>query len=191
MAVRLIIGLGNPGKEYAGTRHNIGATLIEEFVASAGTYFKAESKFKAQVAKLADSNCIMAIPSTFMNNSGQTVQALKNFYKLTPEEILIVHDELDLPVGLLRLKQNGGHGGHNGLRDITEKLGGGDYLRLRVGIGHPGQSSKVTGHVLSRPGAAEQVELDISVNEGLKVLKQILQPDASLEKIMNELHTEK
>lgn len=155
--LRAIIGLGNPGPDYARTRHNAGFWFVDRLAAAARVPFRVESKFHGEFAriKLGGHDVLLLKPSTFMNRSGQAVQALAQFYKLTPGAILVAHDELDLPAGTMRLKAGGGHGGHNGLRDIHKVLGA-DYLRLRVGIGHPGDKNLVLNYVLGRPGRDDE-----------------------------------
>jgi len=136
--IRLVVGLGNPGSEYEGTRHNAGAFFVHELARQAGQPLSAESKFFGYTARVtfAGSDLRLLVPSTFMNRSGKSVAAMANFYRITPEEILIAHDELDIPPGQARFKQGGGHGGHNGLRDIDRHIGQ-DYWRIRIGIGRP------------------------------------------------------
>lgn len=150
--LRAIVGLGNPGAEYARTRHNAGFWFVDQLADAARTPFRVESKFHGELAriKIGGNDVLLLKPGTFMNRSGQAVQALASFYKLPPTSILIAHDELDLPAGDVRLKAGGGHGGHNGLRDVHKVLGA-DYLRLRIGIGHPGDKNLVLNYVLGRP----------------------------------------
>lgn len=152
----MIVGLGNPGSQYEKTRHNIGFQFLDQLAETAGVSFKLEKKFKAYVAKaeLFGREVILLKPDTFMNLSGEAVQKAAHFYKLKPEQILVAHDDLDLPVGIGKWKFEGGHGGHNGLRDIFAKIGQAFY-RLRLGIGHPGQSHLVHSYVLSRPTKTE------------------------------------
>ncbi|MFT4047044.1 MAG: aminoacyl-tRNA hydrolase [Solimonas sp.] len=147
-----IVGLGNPGAEYERTRHNAGFWFVDQLADAARVPLRSEAKFHGQLAriKLGGRDVLLLKPGTFMNRSGQSVQALAQFYKLAPASILVAHDELDLPAGTVRLKAGGGHGGHNGLRDIHKALGDG-YLRLRVGIGHPGDKNLVLNYVLGRP----------------------------------------
>jgi PTH1 family peptidyl-tRNA hydrolase len=140
-AIQLIVGLGNPGAQYAGTRHNAGADFVVELARQAGAILKKDSKYHGEVAECLFSGhkLRLLVPDTFMNRSGKAVAALANFYKMTPEQMLIAHDELDIPPGSARFKFGGGHGGHNGLRDIIPALGNSrDFHRLRIGIGHPG-----------------------------------------------------
>ncbi|MCA6063599.1 aminoacyl-tRNA hydrolase [Thalassolituus marinus] len=189
-AIQLIVGLGNPGAEYENTRHNAGAWLVERLARSEGVRLSPEKKFHGYAgrARISGNECWLLIPTTFMNLSGQAVQALANFYKIKPEQILVVHDELDLPAGQARFKFGGGHGGQNGLRDIISKLGNNNnFHRLRVGIGHPGDKSKVTGHVLGKPSSNEQTAIDSSIDEALRVLADAVSGDMA--KAMNRLHS--
>ena len=183
-----IVGLGNPGGEHQGDRHNVGYDLVEELARRYGGSFKAESKFHGELARITvDGHDLRLLkPTTFMNRSGQSAQALASFLKLSPEQLLIAHDELDLPVGDLRLKRGGGHGGHNGLRDLCRHLGQ-DFLRLRIGIGHPGHKDRVTGYVLNRPPEAERRQLDEAVDRACDEVPTLLRD--GLERAMNRLHT--
>ena len=158
----LIVGLGNPGSGYAETRHNVGFWFVDRLAEAAGARFRPESRFSGELADatLAGERVRLLKPNTFMNLSGQAVAALVRFYRFEPASILVVHDDLDLPAGEVRLKVGGGHGGHNGLRDIVARLGSRDFVRLRFGIGHPGHREGVTGHVLSKPAAEERTALE-------------------------------
>lgn len=155
--LRAIIGLGNPGPDYARTRHNAGFWFADLLARRHGGTFRVEPKFHGELTrvKIAGQDVLLLKPSTYMNRSGQSAQALAQFYKLQPVDLLAAHDELDLPTGTLRLKAGGGHGGHNGLRDL-HKVFGDSYLRLRVGIGHPGDKSLVHNYVLSRASKADE-----------------------------------
>ena len=155
--LKAIVGLGNPGAEYEQTRHNAGFWFVEQLAAAERTSFRTESRFQGELAriKLGGEDVLLFKPMTFMNRSGEPTQKLAQFYKLTPQDILIAHDELDLPAGTTRLKAGGGHGGHNGLRSLHQNLGQ-DYLRLRIGIGHPGHKDMVHNYVLGRAGKADQ-----------------------------------
>jgi PTH1 family peptidyl-tRNA hydrolase len=189
-SIQLIVGLGNPGAEYQHTRHNAGAWLVEALARQEGIQLLPERKFHGLYGKgrIGGQDCWLLIPTTFMNLSGNAVQALANFYKLTPAQILVVHDELDLPAGQAKFKFGGGHGGQNGLRDIISKLGNNqNFHRLRIGIGHPGDKSKVTGHVLGKPSQAELKAMNDVIAEALCVLPQALGGD--LAKAMNRLHS--
>ncbi len=188
--VRLMVGLANPGSEYEKTRHNAGAWLLERLVAAAGQTFRPDNKLKGLFANvsLGGKPCFLLIPTTYMNHSGQSVLAAAQYYKIPPEEILIVHDELDLPVGTVRLKKAGGHGGHNGLRDIISHLSSKDFLRLRVGIGRPRTGQPVVDYVLSRPGRAEREQVDSAIDESIAILDNVI--DGNLQKAMQALHTD-
>ena len=162
-AIKLIVGLGNPGSEYRGTRHNAGADFVEELARQCSTSLQGESKFFGLAGRvtLSGHDLRLLIPTTFMNRSGKAVAAMAGFFKIAPEEILVAHDELDIPPGTARFKQGGGHGGHNGLRDIVPALGNNkDFYRLRIGIGHPGHASKVTGYVLGAPSQVDRTRMD-------------------------------
>lgn len=188
-SIKLIVGLGNPGSEYAATRHNAGSWLVEKLAHNLGLQLKTSKFFGLHgQAQLAGASVHLLIPTTFMNRSGQAIAALANFYKIQPEEILVAHDELDLPAGSLRLKQGGGHGGHNGLRDTISSLGNNNkFHRLRIGIGHPGQANKVTGYVLSKPSQEQRLSIDAAVAEALKHLDSIV--SGKMNVAMNQLHT--
>ncbi len=162
----LIVGLGNPGSGYAETRHNVGFWFVDRLAEAAGARFRPESRFSGELADatLAGERVRLLKPGTFMNLSGQAVAALARFYRFEPASILVVHDDLDLPAGEVRLKVGGGHGGHNGLRDIVARLGSRDFVRLRFGIGHPGHREGVTGHVLSKPAAEERNALEAALD---------------------------
>ncbi len=164
---RLIVGLGNPGADYDQTRHNAGFWLCERLAAGHGASFATESRFHGRVARSPAAGGWVLMPQTFMNRSGQSVGALARFYRIEPEEILVVHDELDIPPGQLRLKFGGGMGGHNGLKDITAHLGTQDYWRLRIGIGHPGDRNEVVNFVLKPPRREEQELIDEAIDRAL------------------------
>ena len=183
------MGLGNPGPEYEHTRHNAGFWFVDAVAAAYATQFRMEKKFHGEIARFyAGGHEIWLLkPDTFMNNSGQAVQALARFYKIDLEHILVAHDDLDLPPGTVRLKQGGGHGGHNGLRDIVSKMGGNGFQRLRLGIGHPGDKNKVTGHVLKKTSTDDQVEIERAIEQAIKVLPDVI--DGELQKAMNQLHS--
>lgn len=169
--IRLIVGLGNPGPDYAATRHNAGFWWVDALARRAGVTLRAEGKFQglAGRARLGGQEVWLLEPQTYMNLSGQSVLALAQFYKILPNEILVVHDELDLPPGVAKLKQGGGHGGHNGLRDIAARLSTPEFWRLRVGIGHPGQKNEVASFVLKPPlkEEAQLIEDSLWKAEGL------------------------
>ena len=187
--IRLIVGLGNPGSSYAETRHNAGFRFIEQLVSRTGASLKNESKLGGHAAKvtIAGNDVWLLMPDTFMNNSGDSVAAAARFYKVDPEETLVVHDELDLSPGSVRLKVGGGHGGHNGLRDIIPKLGSKEFVRLRIGIGHPGSASQVASYVLKKAPNAEQELTDEAIARALSHIDDIVIGD--FERVMNDLHT--
>lgn len=189
--IQLIAGLGNPGAEYAETRHNVGFWLVDALAVDAGARFKHEGKFAGEVAKASvqDSACWLLKPVTFMNRSGQAVAALANFYKIPPQGVLVVHDELDLLPGDVRLKQGGGHGGHNGLKSIIASLGTPDFMRLRFGIGHPGDRNLVTNFVLHAPGRDERELIEQRFGDVLAVLPWVVSGDQA--RAMNQLHSKK
>jgi PTH1 family peptidyl-tRNA hydrolase len=189
--VDLIVGLGNPGPKYHLTRHNAGADLLRELANGVNGTWKSESKFFGETCRLTlgDRDIRLLIPSTFMNLSGQAVSAVANFYQIPAQKILIVHDELDLQPGTARFKIGGGHGGHNGLRDIVNKLGNNsDFARLRIGIGHPGQANQVSDYVLKKPSPADQKLIADSIQRALEQLPVAL--DGDWEKAMTTLHTD-
>ena len=189
-AIKLIVGLGNPGSEYRGTRHNAGAVFVEELARQCGAPLQAESKFFGLAGRvtLSGHDLRLLIPTTFMNRSGQSVAAMAQFFKIAPDEILVAHDELDIPPGTARFKQGGGHGGHNGLRDIIPALGNNkDFYRLRIGIGHPGHASKVTGYVLGAPSQVDRSRLEACIDEAIAALPLLL--DADITKAMTRLHS--
>jgi PTH1 family peptidyl-tRNA hydrolase len=167
--LRLIVGLGNPGPDYSKTRHNAGFWFCERLARELGISFARESRYHGLVARCrpASADFFLLMPQTFMNRSGQAVQALAHFYHIEPAEMLIVHDELDIPPGQLRLKFGGGLGGHNGLKDITSHLGTQDYWRLRIGIGHPGDRNDVINYVLKPPRKEEADEIDAAIDRAL------------------------
>jgi len=180
--VTLIVGLGNPGAQYARTRHNVGFWLVER-VGS----LKLESRFQADIgtASIAGERVVLMKPQTFMNRSGAAVGAYTHYYKIAPAQVLVVHDELDLAPGVVRLKQGGGHGGHNGLRDISAQIGG-DYSRLRIGIGHPGSAEQVTQHVLSNPSPDERISIEQAIDRALERLADIV--GGRFDQAMNDLN---
>lgn len=187
--VALIVGLGNPGPQYEDTRHNAGFWFVDAIAHQCGEQFRTENKFHGEVAKviIQGKQVWLLKPSTFMNRSGQSVSALANFYKIPLESILVAHDELDLEPGVARLKKGGGHGGHNGLRDIVAHMGGKDFMRLRIAIGHPGNSKQVSNYVLSRASADDQILIDNAMDKALGVLPHVVNGD--FQKAMNTLHS--
>ncbi|MBZ0072925.1 MAG: aminoacyl-tRNA hydrolase [Thiohalobacteraceae bacterium] len=187
--VRLVVGLGNPGADYERTRHNAGFWFVDELARSAGCSLRAEARFQAEVGRcsLHGQDCRLQKPTTFMNRSGQAVAALANFLRIPPLEILVVHDDLDLPPGVARLKKGGGHGGHNGLRDLVAHLGTREFHRLRIGIGHPGDHSQVVDYVLHRPSREEQELIDAAMARALEVMPLVVAGE--FERAMHKLHT--
>ena len=174
--IKLIVGLGNPGDKYTDTRHNAGEWLIERLARRFNVSLNPESKFFGKTARtLVNGKEIRLLaPTTFMNLSGKAVGALASFYRIKPEEILVIHDELDLPPGTAKLKQGGGHGGHNGLKDIVAQLGNNNnFYRLRIGIGHPGHRDLVAGYVLNKPSPADRDTLEKVLDEATDCVEMI------------------
>jgi PTH1 family peptidyl-tRNA hydrolase len=173
--LRLIVGLGNPGAQYEDTRHNAGFWWLESLARKLGVALRNEAKFHGRAGKLASAqgDIWLLCPDTFMNLSGKSVAALARFYKIPPESILVAHDELDLPPGTARLKQGGGHGGQNGLKDVHVQLGSSNYWRLRIGIGHPGSKEAVTGHVLGKPMPVERERMLAAIEAALEVWPEL------------------
>lgn len=188
-AIQLIVGLGNPGREYEETRHNAGAWLVEQLARAQRVTLQSESKFFGLTGRvqLAGQDIKLLIPTTFMNLSGQSVLALATFFKIPLDAILIAHDELDIAVGEARFKQGGGHGGHNGLRDIINKFGNQtNFHRLRIGIGHPGSADKVVGYVLNKPTSDERISIDRALDAAVAALPLAL--SGQWARAMNQLH---
>jgi PTH1 family peptidyl-tRNA hydrolase len=187
--IRLFVGLGNPGSEYEATRHNAGFWWVDEIARETGTRLASEAKFFGLAARLKSGahEAWLLEPMTFMNASGRAVAALARFYKILPEEILVIHDELDLPPGQTKLKKGGGNGGHNGLKDIVAHLGTPDFWRLRLGIGHPGEKSAVINFVLKPPVKEEAVLIEDNIRQSAKLLPMLL--EGSFEAAMLKLHT--
>lgn len=189
MPIRLIVGLGNPGLEYEQTRHNAGFWLVDRL---AGSRLARESRYHALAARtvIAGQEVWLLEPQTYMNRSGQSVGALARFYKITPDDILVVHDELDLPPGSAKIKKGGSSGGHNGLKDITAALGTPDYWRLRIGIGHPRSMNlqqQVVDYVLHRPRKEEQALIDDAIAKSLEVVPLLC--EGKFEAAMMKLHS--
>lgn len=186
--IHAIAGLGNPGAQYSETRHNAGFWFVDKLAAAYGGRFAMDKKFHGEVARITISNHEIWLlkPDTFMNRSGTAVQSLLSFYKLQPENLLVVHDEIDLEAGVARLKTGGGHGGHNGLRDITSHLGSG-FQRLRLGVGHPGNKDQVADYVLHRAGQEERKLIDDAIAAALKATP--LLADSAWEQAMQQLHS--
>ncbi len=189
--LKAIIGLGNPGPKYTETRHNAGFRFVEQLARAHGGSFRQESKFHGELTDCfiegAKYWCLK--PQTFMNLSGQAVRALLSFYRIEPQQILVAHDEIDLPPGDVRLKFGGGHGGHNGLRDIISHLGTKEFHRLRIGVGHPGRKEQVVGYVLRSAPREEQALIDDSIDRALAVMPQLARGE--LDRAMQTLHTKR
>ena len=180
MALQLIVGLANPGDEYARTRHNAGAWFVENLARRFSIQLREEAKFEGflgriqgNVEKVGQVDCRLLIPTTYMNCSGRSISAALSFFKIPLTDVLIVHDEIDLPVGATRLKFGGGHGGHNGLRDIISAVGD-NFWRLRVGVGHPGTKEQVVGYVLHAPSKEERAVIDENLAKVESYLPDIL-----------------
>jgi PTH1 family peptidyl-tRNA hydrolase len=187
--IRLFVGLGNPGPEYEATRHNAGFWWIDEVVRANGARLSVEAKFFGLAGRMKSGahEAWLLKPTTFMNASGRSVAALARFYKIAPEEILVIHDELDLLPGTAKIKKGGGNGGHNGLKDISTQLGTPDYWRLRLGIGHPGEKSAVVNFVLHEPSRDEANLIQDNIDESARLLPMLL--EGSMEAAMLKLHT--
>ena len=186
--IRLIVGLGNPGKEYERTRHNAGFWLVERFALQCGVALRKDGKYQALVGRLADNGAWLVLPQSFMNASGRAVQLLAGFFKIPAAEILVVHDELDFAPGVAKLKLGGGIAGHNGLKDISQRLGSHDYWRLRLGVGKPPAGSEGADYVLQKPSAEERAAIDSSIEAALAVLPLCFAGD--LQGAMQKLHTQ-
>ncbi len=187
--IKLIVGLANPGAEYAQTRHNAGAWFVDLLAQRYHQPLKEESKFFGYTARInvSGQDIRLLVPTTFMNLSGKAVLTLAGFYRIQPDEILVVHDELDLPPGVAKMKLGGSHGGHNGLKDIQNKFGNNpNFHRLRIGIGHPGDKNKVVGFVLGKPPASEQKRIDEAIDEALRCTDILI--NEGMSKAINRLH---
>ncbi|TCB78149.1 aminoacyl-tRNA hydrolase [Acinetobacter sp. ANC 4173] len=188
--ISLIVGLGNPGKEYAQTRHNAGFWFVERIAEKYGITLKADPKFFGISGRgnIEGQDVRLLLPTTFMNLSGKSVVPFCKFYQVAPEAMLIAHDELDMNPGVIRLKTGGGHGGHNGLRDIVPHLGP-NFHRLRIGIGHPGSKERVSGHVLNKAPSSEQGLMDDAIDHALSRLKLLVNGD--IQQAMNQINAYK
>ena len=187
--IRLIVGLGNPGPEYENTRHNAGVWFLNELAARFNTSLTPESKFYGLTGRITigTQDIRLLYPTTFMNKSGQAVAAMANFYRIPAENMLVAFDELDLPPGIAKYK-TGGSSSQNGIRDIVARMGNNkDFLRLRIGIGHPGHKSKVTGHVLGKPPANEKTAIDDVIDEAVRCTEMLIKND--LKQAQNRLHS--
>jgi len=189
--IKLVVGLGNPGREYDETRHNAGFWFVDEFASGSSASFSKEKKFSGEAARIARDNldCRILKPDTFMNHSGRSVKLAMEYFNISPSEVLVAHDEIDLDAGIIRLKKDGGHGGHNGLRDIINQLGSTDFLRMRIGVGHPGHKDEVVDYVLHRPGQEERKLIDESIVRGLEIMPVLF--SGELNKAMTLLNSAK
>ena len=187
--IRLIVGLGNPGKDYERTRHNAGFWLLERFAVQSGVALRKDGKYQALVGRLGGNGAWLVLPQSFMNASGHAVQMLAGFFKIPAAEILVVHDELDFAPGVAKMKQGGGIAGHNGLKDISQRIGSHDYWRLRLGIGHPGERDAVSDYVLGKPSAEDREAIDAAIARSIDVLPLCLSGD--LQGAMQKLHSYK
>ena len=188
--ISLIVGLGNPGTEYAQTRHNAGFWFVQRLAEQYGIQLKADPKYKGISGRgnIEGQDVRLLLPTTFMNLSGQSVVPFAKFYQIAPEAILIAHDELDMNPGVIRLKTGGGHGGHNGLRDIVPHIGS-NFHRLRIGIGHPGSKERVSGHVLSKAPSSEQNLMDDAIAHALSRIQLLVNGD--IQQAMNQINAYK
>ncbi|QYJ87063.1 aminoacyl-tRNA hydrolase [Shewanella mesophila] len=190
--IKLIVGLANPGEKYQQTRHNAGEWYVNELARVCGVSLVADSKYYGLTARatLYGKDVRLLIPTTFMNLSGKSVGALANFFRIEPEEILVAHDELDMPPGVAKFKLGGGHGGHNGLKDIIAKLANNKgFYRLRIGIGHPGDKSLVSNYVLGKAPQVEQRLIEEVIDEAVRATELLFKEDMS--KAMHRLHSYK
>ena len=185
----LIVGLGNPGSKYSQTRHNAGFWFLDALLSKNGASLRSQSKLAAETCRISlnGRDCIIARPTTFMNHSGQAVRAVLDYYDVSVSNLMVAYDELDLPPGTTRLKQGGGHGGHNGMRDIFRHLNDPGFLRLRIGIGHPGYKDAVTGYVLSRAPASQEQLIMHSIGDAVSVMPDVMADE--LARATKELHT--
>jgi peptidyl-tRNA hydrolase, PTH1 family len=187
--IALIAGLGNPGNEYAETRHNAGLRFLNALLRDAAGQLRPQRRFLARIARceIAERDVWLLTPTTFMNHSGEALARFARYYNIAVERILVVHDELDLPIGSVRLKQGGGDGGHNGVKDIITQLGSGEFLRLRIGIGRPPADHDPTAYVLRRPPEAERELIDSAIDRACKHIADIVH--GQFQQVMNSLHT--
>jgi PTH1 family peptidyl-tRNA hydrolase len=187
--LRVIVGLGNPGSKYTETRHNAGFWFIDEVARKYGATFRPDKKFHGEVAKISleGKEIWLLKPDTFMNRSGLAVQSLLSFYRITAEQLLVAHDEIDLPPGTAKLKTGGGHGGHNGLRDIISQLGTKDFHRLRIGVGHPGSKDQVVDYVLHNASRDDRILIDRDIDDAVSVMPELA--SGALELAMQKLHS--
>ncbi len=187
--LKVIVGLGNPGSKYTETRHHAGFWFIEEVARTYSATFRTDKKFHGEVAKVSieGKEIWLLKPDTFMNLSGRAVQSLLSFYRITAEQLLVAHDEIDLDPGTAKLKTGGGHGGHNGLRDIINQLGTKDFHRLRIGVGHPGSKDQVVDFVLHNASRDERMLIDSDIDDAVRVLPDLA--SGAFEQAMQKLHS--
>jgi PTH1 family peptidyl-tRNA hydrolase len=187
--LKVIVGLGNPGSKYTETRHNAGFWFIEEVARKYSAAFRPDKKFHGEVAKISleGKEIWLLKPDTFMNRSGLAVQSLLSFYRLTADQLLVAHDEIDLPPGTAKLKTGGGHGGHNGLRDIISQLGTKDFHRLRIGVGHPGNKDQVVDYVLHNASRDDRILIDRDIDDAVAVMPDLA--SGAFEQAMHKLHS--
>ena len=188
-AIQLIVGLGNPGAEHEPTRHNAGFWFVDALAQQCNVPFKYEKRFSGDIARCQTPgmDCRLLKPMTYMNRSGQSASAMSRFYNIPVENILVVHDELDLPAGTVKLKKGGGHGGHNGLRDLISHFSSKDFYRLRLGIAHPGHKSMVVDYVLKKPSKQDRQLIGEAIDDALRVIPEII--SGEFEKAMHQLHS--
>ena len=187
--LKVIVGLGNPGSKYTETRHNAGFWFIEEVARKYSAVFRPDKKFHGEVAKISleGKDIWLLKPDTFMNRSGRAVQSLLSFYRITADQLLVAHDEIDLPPGTAKLKTGGGHGGHNGLRDIISQLGVKDFHRLRIGVGHPGTKDQVVDYVLHNASRDDRILIDRDIDDAVAVMPDLA--SGAFEQAMHKLHS--
>ena len=187
--LKVIVGLGNPGAKYTETRHNAGFWFIDEVARKYSATFRPENKFHGEVAKISlqGKDIWLLKPATFMNRSGLAVKSLLSFYRISAEQLLVAHDEIDLPPGTAKLKTGGGHGGHNGLRDIISQLGTNDFHRLRIGVGHPGSKDQVVDYVLHNASRDDRILIDRDIDDAVSIMPELA--SGALEQAMQKLHS--
>ena len=175
----MVVGLGNPGQQYEKTRHNAGFWFLDGLAAEKNAYWNDEGRFQGMLApvRIEGETVYFLKPQTFMNCSGQAVGKIVRYYKINPQEILVAHDELDFEAGIIKFKRGGGHGGHNGLRDIISHLGSGEFCRVRIGVGHPGDRRKVTNYVLSEPSKTEKENIAVKIESVLSDVDVLVKGD--------------
>ena len=187
--LKLIAGLGNPGADYSTTRHNAGFWFVDRLAEKYQIQFAVRKKLSGDLARIKTTgiDCLLFKPATYMNSSGRALRAVVDYYRIEPARILVVHDEIDLDAGEIRLKKGGGHGGHKGLRDISETLGNTDFLRLRIGVSHPGDKTRVLAHVLGRPDSSDTELINNALQKGMEIMPLLFAGE--LDKAMTRLHT--